>query len=64
MYVIVVMFVVYVVCILATQVELLASKYHIYMLKNGRVSMCGLNSKNIDYVAAAIKDAVITYPEE
>jgi len=53
-----------VVVILAAQVELLASKHHIYMLKSGRVSMCGLNSKNIDYVAAAIKEAVITYPEE
>ncbi len=51
------------VCV-AAQVEFLASKYHIYMLKSGRVSMCGLNSKNIDYVAAAIKDAVITYPEQ
>ena len=54
----------YVVCVAAAQVEMMASKYHIYMLKSGRISMCGVNSKNIDYVAGAMKDAVITYPEE
>lgn len=33
-------------------------KYHIYMLTNGRISMAGLNTKNIDYVAEAIHDCV------
>lgn len=49
---------------LATQVEYLTSKYHIYLLKNGRINMCGLNSGNIEYVAEAIRDAVTTHPED
>ena len=48
----------------AVQVEKLASESHIYMLKNGRISLCGLNMENIDYVADAIKGAIITYPED
>ena len=48
----------------ALQVEFLTSKYHIYLLKNGRINMCGLNSGNMDYVADAIKDAVTTHPEK
>ena len=48
---------------LATQVEHMTSKYHIYMLKNGRINMCGLNASNMEYVANAIKDAILTYPE-
>ncbi|KAH9883816.1 aspartate aminotransferase [Xylariomycetidae sp. FL2044] len=31
---------------------------HIYMTKNGRISMAGLNSKNVDYVAKAIDKVV------
>ena len=49
---------------IATQVEYMTSKYHIYMLKNGRINMCGLNASNLDYVASAIKDAVVSNPEE
>lgn len=30
-------------------------KHHIYMLKNGRISMAGINSKNVKYVAECIK---------
>jgi len=30
-------------------------KHHIYMLKNGRISMAGINSKNVKYVAESIK---------
>jgi len=33
------------------QVEALCQKAHIYMTGNGRISMAGLNSKNIEYVA-------------
>lgn len=36
----------------------LINKHHIHMLKNGRIAMVGLNSKNINYVAEAIQDAV------
>ena len=48
----------------AMQVEYLTKKHHIYLLKNGRINMCGLNSSNIEYVADAIKDAVTTHPEK
>ena len=50
--------------IIAMQVDYLTKKHHIYLLKNGRINMCGLNSSNVEYVAAAIKDAVITHPEK
>ena len=36
----------------------LINAHHIHMLKNGRIAMVGLNSKNINYVAEAINDAV------
>ncbi|EEB13298.1 aspartate aminotransferase, cytoplasmic, putative [Pediculus humanus corporis] len=39
-------------------VELLRQNHHVYMLKSGRINMCGLTSKNLNYVAAAIHDAV------
>ncbi|KAI0021605.1 pyridoxal phosphate-dependent transferase [Xylariomycetidae sp. FL0641] len=31
---------------------------HVYMTKNGRISMAGLNTKNVDYVAKAIDKVV------
>lgn len=31
---------------------------HVYMTKNGRISMAGLNTKNVEYVAEAINKAV------
>jgi aspartate aminotransferase len=31
---------------------------HIYMTKNGRISMAGINTKNVDYVANAISKVV------
>jgi len=40
------------------QVDHIRNKYHIYMLSDGRVNMCGLNNSNVDYVAKAIDDAV------
>lgn len=40
------------------QVEHLITKYHIYLLKNGRINMCGLNEHNVQYIADAIHDAV------
>lgn len=36
---------------------------HVYMTKNGRISMAGLNSNNVDYVAKAI-DAVVRETEK
>ena len=40
------------------QSKLMVSKYHIYMMKSGRINMCGLTDKNLDYVANAIKEVV------
>lgn len=41
------------------QVARLTSDFHIYLLKSGRISMCGLNTNNVAYVAKAIH-AVVT----
>jgi len=41
------------------QVEHIRSKYHIYLLRSGRVNICGLTTANLDYVAGAINDAVV-----
>jgi len=43
----------------ATQVKMLKDKYHIYLLSSGRVNICGLTTKNIDYVAEGINDVVV-----
>lgn len=34
-----------------THVDTLARDHHIYFTKDGRISIAGLNSKNVDYVA-------------
>lgn len=36
----------------------LQKEKHIYLLKNGRISMCGVTPGNIDYVAQSIHEAV------
>ncbi|KAJ1677805.1 Aspartate aminotransferase, cytoplasmic, partial [Spiromyces aspiralis] len=41
-----------------SQVKTLKSKYHIYLTDNGRISLAGLNTSNLDYVARAIDDVV------
>ncbi|KAI6084866.1 pyridoxal phosphate-dependent transferase [Hypoxylon rubiginosum] len=40
------------------QVLKIRSDFHIYMTKNGRISMAGLNTNNVDYVAKAIDKIV------
>lgn len=40
------------------QVQKLREEYHIYMTKNGRISMAGLNTNNIDHVATSINKVV------
>jgi len=40
------------------QSEFLVSSKHIYLLKSGRISMCGVTPANLDYVAASIHEAV------
>jgi len=39
----------------------LKQEKHLYLLKSGRISMCGLTSKNVDYVAKAINEAVTKF---
>jgi len=41
----------------AKQCDVLIQKYHIYLLRNGRISMAGITSKNVKYLAQAIHDA-------
>ncbi|BFZ02343.1 hypothetical protein BsWGS_05382 [Bradybaena similaris] len=43
------------------QVQYLLSKY-IFLLKSGRISMAGLTSKNVSYVAKIIDEAVRAHP--
>lgn len=40
------------------QVERLVEEFHVYLSKNGRISMAGLNESNVEYVANSI-DAVV-----
>ncbi|CZT45490.1 probable aspartate aminotransferase, cytoplasmic [Rhynchosporium secalis] len=40
------------------QVMTLRDEAHVYMTKNGRISMAGLNTKNIDYFAKAVDKVV------
>lgn len=44
------------------QCEILIKKHHIYLLKSGRISMAGVTSHNVKYIAAAMDDAVRTAP--
>ena len=38
--------------------EVLINKYHIYLLKSGRISLAGINEKNVKYLAESIKAAI------
>jgi aspartate/tyrosine/aromatic aminotransferase len=38
------------------QCEQMINKHHIYMTSNGRISIAGLTTSNVEYVANAIKD--------
>ncbi|CAL8272961.1 aspartate aminotransferase, cytoplasmic [Gadus morhua] len=40
------------------QVEYMIKEKHVYLMASGRINMCGLTSKNIDYVAQSIHDTV------
>lgn len=41
------------------QVMRLREKHHIYMMKNGRISLSGVNDENVKYVAEAIHENLI-----
>ncbi|XP_015919632.1 aspartate aminotransferase, cytoplasmic [Parasteatoda tepidariorum] len=45
------------------QVKFLVEEKHIYLPKDGRISICGLNSKSVDYVAKAFHEAVTKFPD-
>lgn len=40
------------------QVEYLIKEKHIYLMASGRINMCALTTKNLDYVAGSIYEAV------
>ncbi len=40
------------------QCDILIKKYHIYLLRSGRISMAGINTKNVKYLAKAIKASI------
>ena len=42
------------------QAAFLVKERHIYVLSDGRINMCGVTTKNVDYVAASIREAVTT----
>jgi len=47
----------------AAQVAYLVKEYHIYLPKDGRISISGLNTNNVDWVAQGFKDAVTKVTE-
>lgn len=40
------------------QVENMTKKHHVYMTKDGRISLAGLSSSKAQYLAQAIDDSV------
>lgn len=47
-----------VMCPPGQQVDYMIKEKHVYLMASGRINMCGLTTKNIDYVAQSIHDAV------
>lgn len=41
------------------QVERLTAEWHVHLLKSGRISMAGVNSGNVEYLARAIHAVVV-----
>ena len=41
------------------QIKHLIEKFHVYLPDDGRISLAGLNTGNVQYVAEAINDAVV-----
>lgn len=44
------------------QCTFLVNEKHVYLTQSGRISLCGLNTNNVEYVAQAIKEAVTKVP--
>ena len=38
----------------AEQVEKMAKEHHVYLTKDGRISIAGISSRNVEYLARAI----------
>lgn len=47
-----------VICPTAKQVEYMIKEKHVFLMASGRINMCGLTTKNIDYVAQSIHETV------
>jgi len=45
------------------QVDVMINKHHIYLLSNGRISMAGVASSNVEYIATAVNDVVVNCKE-
>lgn len=45
------------------QCNILIEKYHIYLLTNGRISLAGLNEKDLDYVVESFAQVIETIDE-
>ena len=41
--------------------KFLLEEKHIYLLKNGRINMCGLTPSNLEYVATSINEAIAKF---
>ncbi|KAF5356231.1 hypothetical protein D9756_003806 [Leucocoprinus leucothites] len=48
----------------APQTKVLAEKAHVYMTSNGRISMAGLNSTNVNYFAESVNAALLIRDHE
>ncbi|VDM15382.1 unnamed protein product [Wuchereria bancrofti] len=40
------------------QVDHLVKEHKVFLLKNGRINVCGLNPENVEYVAKAINETI------
>lgn len=43
------------------QYNYMIKKHHVYLLKNGRINICGLTPNNVEYVAKAINDTICLF---
>ena len=48
----------YTIVVTAAQVDNLVTKHKVFLLKDGRINICGLNPKNVEYVAKAFDETV------
>jgi len=43
------------------QSDAMVKKHHVYMTKNGRISVAGITTKNVEHIAESIKDVVSNF---